>query len=76
MNTFMKIIGFLATLVLAAVIPYYILVEPVQQEEIKLDLQTHALIQSTDLYAQNCAVCHGAAGEGIGTFPALNAEGI
>lgn len=76
MNPLMKITGILATIALAAIIPYYIVTEPIRQEEIRLDLQARAITEATDLYAQNCVVCHGAAGEGIGSFPALDSDGL
>ncbi|MFN2197541.1 MAG: c-type cytochrome, partial [Anaerolineales bacterium] len=37
---------------------------------------TEAVVNATDHYAENCAVCHGAAGEGIGDTPALNTEAV
>jgi cbb3-type cytochrome c oxidase subunit III len=68
--------GMIATLMLVIVIPLYAILEPVQQAERRIDLLTEAVHLSTDLYAENCAVCHGAAGEGLGGMPALNTDGI
>ena len=76
MNTPMKITGFLATLVILLVIPVYSWIEPTHQENLLKDFYTDAVITSTEIYAQNCAVCHGAAGEGIGDTPPLNSEGL
>ena len=68
----MKITGFLATLVILIMVPLYSWIEPTQQESLLEDFYTDAVLTSTDIYAENCAVCHGAAGEGIGDTPALN----
>ena len=76
MTTSMKITGFIATLIILAIIPIYSLVEPSSQESLLEEFYTDAVLTSTDIYAQNCAVCHGAAGEGIGDTPALNSEAI
>ncbi len=32
--------------------------------------------EGLDLYATNCVVCHGAAGEGMAAYPALDNEGV
>lgn len=67
-------IGILATAMIAAGILLYALQEPerivmAQQAQIGVELDAGA-----SLYAENCAVCHGLAGEGIGATPALNSE--
>ncbi len=72
----MKIIGLLATLVILAIIPIYSMIEPEQQAQQLESFYTDAVVTSTDIYAENCAVCHGAAGEGIGDTPPLNSEGL
>jgi mono/diheme cytochrome c family protein len=72
----MKILGLLATLTIIVVIPLYTWLEPSQQEKLLNEYYTHAVLTATELYAQNCAVCHGAAGEGIGDNPALNTEAV
>jgi mono/diheme cytochrome c family protein len=72
----MKILGLLATLTIIVVIPLYTWLEPSQQEKLLNEYYTHAVLTATELYAQNCAVCHGAAGEGIGDSPALNTEAV
>lgn len=76
MTTPMKITGFLATLVILLIIPVYSMIEPAHQENLLNDFYTDAVVHSTDIYAENCALCHGAAGEGIGDTPALNTEGL
>ncbi len=71
-----KWIGFLATLTIAFILPFYALTEPAKQTEAQKDYYLNAVLATTDLYAQNCAVCHGAAGEGIGNTPPLNSEAV
>jgi mono/diheme cytochrome c family protein len=72
----MKITGFAATLILMILIPVYAFLEPLQQEEIRTQLEVQAVTSAADIYAENCVVCHGAAGEGIGTIPPLNNEAL
>ena len=76
MTTPMKITGFLATLIILAIIPIYSFLEPQNQESQLNNYYTNAVLTSTDLYAENCAVCHGAVGEGIGDTPPLNNEAV
>jgi cbb3-type cytochrome c oxidase subunit III len=74
MTPTLKWTGLLATLVIVIALPFYILTEPIQQGKLLESYYTTAVRNATDLYAQNCAVCHGAAGEGIGDTPPLNSE--
>lgn len=76
MTPTLKWTGFLATLIIIFIIPAYSWYEPVHQETLLREFQTDAVVTATDLYAENCAVCHGASGEGIGTNPALNTDAI
>ncbi len=76
MNSFMKILGFTATLALMVLIPLYLWHEPEVQGQIQFDRQVSVMIAATDIYAENCAVCHGGAGEGIGTIPALDSDAL
>ncbi len=65
-------IGFLATLLLLASIIVLIRREPVlQTRSAAVQLQS-AIHTGTDIYLENCTVCHGAAGEGLGVYPALD----
>ncbi len=64
-------VGLLALAFLAAGLLTYALQEPqriltAQAAQLATDLD-----ESMTIYAQNCAVCHGLAGEGIGSTPAL-----
>ena len=76
MTQTMKWTGFLATLALLIVLPLYVVLEPSRQRAAQAEILEEAIQMSTDIYAENCAICHGAAGEGIGQFPALDSEGI
>ena len=66
-------IGFLATALIVVTLATIVLREPQRQITAAADLQVNKIAEGTDLYAENCVVCHGAAGEGLGSFPALAA---
>lgn len=76
MTNGMRWTGFLATLVIIIVIPVYSWLEPNHQETLLKEYRIDAVITATDRYAENCAICHGVAGEGIAGNPALNTEAI
>ncbi|MEJ2710082.1 MAG: c-type cytochrome [Anaerolineales bacterium] len=68
------LIGIGATLILASAIFWFAWREPeriasAQETQLQSDLD-----EAMTLYAENCAVCHGLAGEGIGVTPALNSQ--
>jgi mono/diheme cytochrome c family protein len=70
------ITGILATMMIAAGILLYVVQEPeriaaAQESQILSDLD-----EAMTLYAENCAVCHGIQGEGIGSIPALNSDAL
>jgi mono/diheme cytochrome c family protein len=69
-------IGFLATALIFVVLGLAMLREPSRQIEAAEHLQTIAIQEGTDLYAENCVICHGASGEGFGAYPALGNDGI
>ena len=74
MTTSMRWIGIFATLVIMIVIPVYAMTESNQQEQLLEDYHVTAVVSATDLYAENCTVCHGASGEGIAGNPPLNSD--
>lgn len=76
MPSTMKWTGLVATLVIVLIIPLYAWIEPAHQEQLLEDFYTDAVLVATDRYAENCAVCHGAAGEGIGENPPLNTDAV
>jgi len=66
------LIGIFATLCLSLVVFIYAAQEPLrialaQEAQMYADLD-----DAMTLYAENCVVCHGLSGEGIGSTPALN----
>lgn len=65
------LVGILATLMIAAGLLAYALQEPQRIVLAQEAQQAADLDQAMTLYAENCAVCHGLAGEGIGATPAL-----
>ncbi len=73
---FEYLVGILATAMVAIGILWYSMKEPdrialAQQEQMQVDLN-----QAMTLYAENCSICHGLAGEGIGSNPALDSEAL
>ncbi len=64
--------GILATVLMAAGIGWYAWNEPARLQEAQAQQMAVDLDGAMSLYAQNCAVCHGAAGEGIGATPPLD----
>lgn len=72
----LTLIGLLATLLIAASLGVALLREPNRQQEALIDLRVEAVRTGMDLFAANCAVCHGAAGEGLGATPPLNSEAV
>jgi cbb3-type cytochrome c oxidase subunit III len=70
------IIGLLATVVLTIILPLYALAEADRMASAQTQLLYDAVERGEQTYAQNCVVCHGAAGEGISTYPSLDNEGV
>jgi mono/diheme cytochrome c family protein len=70
-RTIEYLVGILATLMIATGLLVYAFQEP-QRIVLAQDTQRLSdLDEAMTLYAENCAVCHGLAGEGIGATPAL-----
>ena len=76
MTPIMKWIGLAATLVIVLILPLYAWIEPTLQEKLIEEFYTDSVLAATNRYAENCAVCHGAAGEGIGDTPPLNTDAL
>ena len=68
--------GFFATLLIAVVMGTNLLREPDQQEQAAQEQRIDAVHTGIDLYAENCAICHGASGEGLGATPPLAGTGL
>ena len=75
MNT-NKLISLLALFILILVLPAYALLEPERMEQSQADLRQEFVSDAAVIYVENCAVCHGAEGEGIGAMPSLNNDGL
>ncbi len=70
------IAGFAATLLLMVALLFAIGREPTRIEAAQSDLLSGQLDDAMTLYAENCSVCHGLQGEGIGSTPSLDNQGI
>jgi len=66
------LIGIIATALIVFSIPLYAISEPTRLDTAQAVQQSLDLEDAMTLYAENCSVCHGLAGEGIGATPALN----
>lgn len=68
--------GLLATLLIAGGLLAAAYAEPERMEQAQVELIQHNLDVAMTLYAENCAVCHGLDGNGIGASPALNSDAL
>ncbi len=69
-------VGFVATAVILAGLTFAIAREPARLDTAQAQLLESQVDDAMTLYAQNCAVCHGLAGEGIAATPALDNDGL
>ncbi len=76
MHTLEVLLGILGTLLIALALGLYILHEPARLEQAQSDILSAQLDDAMTLYAENCAVCHGLNGEGIGATPPLDNPGL
>lgn len=60
-------------LLMAAVFPLYLLVEPSNRADAREEQLTSLAAQGEDLFGQACSSCHGISGEGL-SAPALNSQ--
>jgi mono/diheme cytochrome c family protein len=65
-----------ALLALVAVLPIYGLLEQQRLNQAQAALQAQLVFDAADLYLQNCSACHGTAGDGVGSNPALNTPAL
>ncbi|MCA9932739.1 MAG: c-type cytochrome, partial [Anaerolineales bacterium] len=72
-NTF---ISLLAILTVVVALPVYAWLEPQRMEQAQTDLRDEFVTDAAVMYVENCAICHGATGEGIGATPALDSDGL
>ena len=71
-----KVAGFLALLLLVIALPIYTLIEPRRMVQAQADLRQEFVSDAAVLYVEDCALCHGAAGEGIGATPGLDNQAL
>lgn len=67
-----SLIGLGATMLIAAGLGWYMLNEPTRIVSAQAQVLSTQLDEAMTLYAENCSVCHGVSGEGIGATPPLN----
>ena len=70
------IISIFALLVLVVVLPAYALLEPRRMVQAQVNLRQEFVSDAAVMYVENCGICHGAAGEGIGAVPGLDNPGL
>jgi mono/diheme cytochrome c family protein len=71
-----KIISLVALLVLVIALPVYGFMEQDRMQQAKVALDDLYMMDGIEIYVQNCAGCHGNAGEGVGMIPGLNREAL
>jgi len=71
-----SLIGLGALLIIASVLGYYILNEPTRIMNAQDNVIAVQLDDAMNLYAENCSVCHGLSGEGIGATPPLDSDAL
>jgi cytochrome c oxidase cbb3-type subunit 3 len=69
-------LAILAASLIAIALGGYILLEPTRLTHATADLLAAQVAEGQIVYAENCAVCHNAAGEGLGANPALDTAGV
>lgn len=75
-NYLEPLLGLCALSLIVVGLGFLIWREPQRIATAQQQLLAVQLDEAMTLYAENCAVCHGAAGEGIGASPALNSEAV
>ncbi len=75
MNKYL-VISFIALLILVVALPIYGLLEPSRMAWAQYDLRQQFVSNAAVIYVENCAICHGASGEGIGPNPPLATQGL
>lgn len=70
------LVGFIATEIIAVGLLFAFIREPDRIETAQAQLLGTQLDDAMTLYAQNCSVCHGLDGDGIGATPPLDNDGL
>lgn len=71
-----SLIGLGALLLIVSALGYYILNEPARIVDAQSSVVAVQLDDAMTLYAENCSVCHGLNGEGIGATPPLDSAAL
>ncbi|MBT3392262.1 MAG: c-type cytochrome [Chloroflexi bacterium] len=70
------LIGMIATLLIGTGLLLYALQEPQRLVVAQAAQEQADIDEAITIYAENCTICHGMAGEGIGSNPPLDNEGL
>ena len=70
------VIGMIATLLIGTGLLLYAMQEPQRLVLAQAAQEQADINEAMTLYAENCTVCHGMAGEGIGSIPVLDNDGL
>jgi cbb3-type cytochrome c oxidase subunit III len=76
MNRGMSLMGLGGTLLILAALGMAIIREPTRQVEAAEAIRATQALEGIALYAEYCATCHGANGEGSALAPALNVDAL
>lgn len=71
-----KLVSLIALFVLVIALPVYGFMEKGRMQLAKAALDDQYMMEGIEIYLQNCAGCHGNAGEGVGMIPGLNREAL
>ncbi|MBK8986867.1 MAG: c-type cytochrome [Chloroflexi bacterium] len=70
------IVTLLAMLLIVVALPVYGWLEPQRMEAAQETLRQTSIADAAVMYVENCAICHGAKGQGIGAMPGLDNDGL
>lgn len=71
-----KLLSLLALSLLVVALPIYAVTEPKRMAQAQADLRQEFVSDAAVMYVENCALCHGAEGEGIGAVPGLDSTAL
>lgn len=66
------LISLIALMILVTTLPIYALRESDRMDQAQAALREQFVADGAILYVENCVLCHGPTGEGVGAMPALN----
>ena len=70
------ITGVIVTAIIAVALPVYAFNEANRMAQAQVELLTESIERGEVIYAQNCVICHGIDGQGIGAYPGLDNDGV